>query len=259
MTSIVVDPASESTELEAAPNPGSTDERSELPEKYRGKSVEDLVDMHRNAEAEIGRARNEIGSVRRLADELIGIRRAEMERANPPTAPKPVTANDLLDNPEETLVQVARRVADERMQDVNRRTQVLESELAVSRFEKKHPGFQATMAQADFADFVRNSEYRQRLAVQASQGDYVAADELFSLYGERQPTPPPQPSGGVAEARRAATAKPGGSSAAGVVASNDGKTRFSRTELLEMRMKRPDEFDRRQEEILDAYRDGRVR
>ena len=272
MSSIVVDPeiqkpTDEPQKVEAPIAGDNPPEGEEIPEKYRGKSAKELIEMHRNAESEIGRARNEIGSVRRLADELIGIRREELARtANPPTPAKPITANDLLDNPEDTVATVARRVAEERTTEIDRRTQALEARLATEEFEKRHPGFQDTMQTPEFAEFVRGSTFRQKLALTASKGDYAAADELFSLYKERaafKATPAQTPSDekatGVAAARKAGLAKPGGSSAAGVVPGNDGKPRFTRTELLKMRINNPEEFDQRQAEILDAYREGRVR
>jgi len=43
----------------------------ELPDRYRGKSIEDIVKMHQEAEKVIGRQAQEVGEVRKLADELI--------------------------------------------------------------------------------------------------------------------------------------------------------------------------------------------
>ena len=43
----------------------------DLPEKYRGKSVADIVKMHQEAEKLIGRQASEVAEVRSLADTLI--------------------------------------------------------------------------------------------------------------------------------------------------------------------------------------------
>jgi len=133
----------------------------------------------------------------------------------------------------------------------------------VEKFEKKHPGFQATMATQEFGTFVQGSQYRKNLAIKAAQGDFTAADELFGLYEDvkstKGTTTTQQNDEGVSAARKASLARGGGSSASGVVPSGDGKKILSRTELMEMRIKRPDEFDARQDEILQAYREKRVR
>ena len=42
-----------------------------LPDKYRDKSLEDIVRMHQEAEKLIGKQAQEVGEVRKLADELI--------------------------------------------------------------------------------------------------------------------------------------------------------------------------------------------
>ena len=44
---------------------------SELPEKYRAKSLEEVVRMHQEAERLIGKQAQEVGEVRKLADELL--------------------------------------------------------------------------------------------------------------------------------------------------------------------------------------------
>ena len=45
--------------------------KNELPEKYRAKSLEEVVRMHQEAERLIGKQAQEVGEVRKLADELI--------------------------------------------------------------------------------------------------------------------------------------------------------------------------------------------
>ena len=268
MSSRVVDPetpeAAEAAraEAEATLNPTPEPVQDDVPEKYRGKSLHDIIEMHRNAESELGRKNNEIGVVRKLADELIGVRALEQRtRENPPPPTKPLTADRLLENPEDAILDVVKREATSRTEALENRTRDLESELMVERFEKRHPGFQETMATPEFGAFVQGSNYRRKLASAAAAGDFDAADDLFGLYEEAKTSAPaaPKAEDGVAAARKATLAKSGGSSASGVVPSNDGKKIFSRTELMEMRIKRPDEFDARQEEILAAYREKRVR
>jgi len=274
-TSIIVDPDQNETELQAetdaalagttAANEAKTEE---LPEKYRGKSIQDVIEMHRNAESELGRKNNEIGQVRKLADELIGVRATEQRmRENQQEPPKPLTADQLLENPEDSILRVVKREAVERTEKLEKRTADLESELMVSRFEEKHPGFSDTMQSAEFGQFVQGSNYRRKLALGAAKGDFDAADELFGLYEEavastarsEQPAPAAKPNTGVEGARKATLAKSGGSSASGVIPSGDGKKVFSRADLMDMRIRNPDKFDMMQDEILEAYREKRVR
>lgn len=270
MAQIIVDPEQHERDRQAAFTAadeaeaanGQQPPQDELPEKYRGKSLQEVIDMHRNAESELGRKNNEIGMVRKLADELIGVRTLDAQaRANQQQAErKPLTTDQLLDNPEDAIVGVVKREAEARTQSLEARTAELESELMVERFEKRHPGFQSTMQTQEFGSFVQGSNYRRKLAVAAAKGDFDAADELFGLYEEAKATPAQgKQNDGVAQARQASLAKSGGSSASGVVPSGDGKKFFTRAELMEMRIKNPDKFDMMQDEILQAYREKRVR
>ena len=45
--------------------------KPEIPERYRNKSLEEIMKMHQEAEKVIGRQAQEVGEVRKLADELI--------------------------------------------------------------------------------------------------------------------------------------------------------------------------------------------
>ena len=52
---------------EAAPE----QEAPKIPEKYAGKSLDEIVKMHQEAEKLIGRQAQEVGEVRKLADSLL--------------------------------------------------------------------------------------------------------------------------------------------------------------------------------------------
>ena len=60
---------------EAKPAPKEESKGTELPEKYRGKTAAEIADMHMNAEQELGRVRNEVGSMRGLISDLSAIQR----------------------------------------------------------------------------------------------------------------------------------------------------------------------------------------
>jgi hypothetical protein len=263
--SIVVDaetPESELAGLQATSQPAST--APDVPEKYRGKSMQDIIAMHQNAESELGRKNNEVGVIRRLADELIGVRATERQ-TNQPAPRKPITSDDILTDPEGKILEVVREATESAVRERDQRVDRLEADLQIQAFERKYPGFQTTMHTTEFGSWLQSgSEYRKRLAVNASQGDYSAADELFGLYKDHSATAPAaaadrQEQDGTAAARQAATVRSGGSNANGVVPSSNDKKIWSRTDLLDMRINRPDEFDSRQPEILAAYAEKRVR
>lgn len=269
--SIVVEEPELKNEAPPAPEAPAKQEvptKAEAPEKppgkYDGKSLEEVIEMHKNAEAELGRARYEVGHVRKLADDLMGIRKQELEKANSKPEDEPLTVDSLLEDPNESIARIARREAQARAEKLEASLQRLETDMTVQAFEKKHPGFQTTMTTPEFGQYVQSSPYRQRLASRAAEGDVDAADELFLGWEEKAATASPAPSApspkpGLEEARRATLTKSGGSSANGAAPSSSGGKVYSRSELLEMRIRNPDRFDEMQAEILAAYREGRVR
>ena len=52
------------------------EKKAELPDKYRAKSLEEVVRMHQEAEKLIGKQAQEVGEVRKLADELLKDRKS---------------------------------------------------------------------------------------------------------------------------------------------------------------------------------------
>lgn len=255
------DKVEETPDPEEQPNP-----EDNLPEKYKGKTLAEIVEMHRNAESELGRARNEIGTVRKLADQLLGIRVEAAQLTKDQSPPrKPLTTDALLNDPEGSVLGLVKHDAEAREKASEDRVARLEYELAMTKFERKHPGFQDTMQDPKFVDWVQKSPYRARLAQGAIQGDFSAADELFTLFGEYQP--PAKESDGTVEqpdpqaaARKVSLARPGAASASGLApGSTSGKQIWSRAKLMEMRISNPDEFERLQPEILKAYAERRVR
>lgn len=264
----LVDPASLADEVDKQDTPETpvTIDQSKpdenLPEKFRGKSLADVVASYQSLESELGRARNEIGTSRRVLDELLNLRRiGEMEKSKPEA--KPVTAYELAENPEETITNVASRVADERARQSEQRLLELESQIRADSFEKKHPGFRDVIQSAKFLEWVGKSPTRVALTQKAAQGDWDSGDELMSLYKEYEAVPA-RPNADTPDpkkaAKEAALAKSGGSGANKVVNGGDGRKTYKRTELARLYIDRPEEYDRLWEsELKQAYAEGRVR
>ena len=71
--------------------------KPELPEKYRGKSVDDVIRMHQEAEKLMSRQAQEVGEVRKLADELI------KSQLKPKPEPEVAEEIDFFENPQEAV------------------------------------------------------------------------------------------------------------------------------------------------------------
>lgn len=232
-----------------------------LPEKFKGKSAKEIADSYLAVESELGRARNEIGSSRRVIDELLQLRPRPTEKSTPEV--RPVTPYDLAENPEETITHVAKRVADERTAGAEQRLAAIEQSMQVQAFEKKHPGYRDTLSSAQFQQWVQQSPLRVKLVQKAAEWDWDAGDELFALYKESASAQAPAQAPGkqTEAAKQASLAKSGGSGANKVVAGSDSKKIYRREELAHMYVHKPEEYDRLHSsgELTAAYKEKRVK
>lgn len=245
----------------AAPAPEAPDPEADIPEQFRGKSPVELVKIIRDSQTELGRKNNEIGTIRKLADELLGIRTGAASKPVDEKLPqrKPLTTDALFQDPEQAVVEVVRGEAQSREAASADRLARLEYDLNLQKFENRHPNFKETVEDPNFASWVQKSALRTNMALAAQQGNFMAADELLNLYNEmKEPAPARETAPDPTAQARAAGLVRSGSSAAGSAPAQSRQI-WSRSKLLDMRINNPDEFERLQPEILKAYAEKRVR
>jgi hypothetical protein len=154
----------------------------ELPARYRGKSVDELIEMHQNAEQLNSRHAQELGELRRTVNSLVDVATKKPTEAAP--VKKPVTVDDIYENADESVRRVVREETSATIEELRTAAQRSEARAKLAEFKSKHPTFDADMGDPAFLDWIKASPYRVRLAVAADGGDFDAADELFGLYSE---------------------------------------------------------------------------
>jgi len=82
---------------EDAPAPAV--EKPAVPEKYQGKSVEDVIEMHRNSESRLGQLQNEVGSLRGLVTDLSSIQRPSSDASTAEEESVEVSSEEILSDP----------------------------------------------------------------------------------------------------------------------------------------------------------------
>lgn len=266
LTEAVVSPPS-TTDPAPTPTP-SQDEN--VPEKFRGKSVKDVIEMYQNLESRAGAMANDLGVQRQLTDRLLDLKRSTDLQNNTPgkrrTEPVPVTANDILDRPQETLERVVGAKTAEVTEDVNARLAQFETRLAQQTFEARHPDYKSVVADPTFASWVQSSTIRLRAAAAANQGNWQIADELLSEFKTAQggtrktDQAPAKAEADLAGARRAALETSG--SARGTDGKSTGGAKiYKRTDLMRLRITDPEAYydEDFQNEILKAHSEHRVK
>lgn len=221
---------------------------AELPSKYRGKSVEDVVRMHQEAEKLIERQGREVGEVRKLADELLKSQltpRAEVEK------PKEV---DFFENPQEAIRQQIEN--NPRVLAAEQYAKQVQAEQSKQRLAQMHPDVREIVGDEGFRAWVNSSRIRTQLFQQADNYDVDAANELISTYKELRGVRQKQVSAAESVARtqtlKSAAVDTGGSG-------ESSQKVFRRADLIRLKMRDPAKYEAMSDEIMAAYQSGRVK
>ncbi len=238
--------AEEQKQVQAAPEP----EAVRIPDKYKGKSLEDIVNMHQEAERLIGRQAQEVGEMRKLADQLI---QQNLNKEQP--VAKQETEIDFFEDPK-TAVQKA----------VEAHPDIIAAREAAQQFKKmqtqqklqqKHPDFAEVVGDGEFQEWVKASPIRLNMFAMAdSQYNFQAADELLSTFKQIRGVKAKQTADVgkqvLKQNLKAASVDTGGTG------ESSAKV-YRRADLIRLKMTDPDRYEQLQPEIMKAYAEGRVR
>lgn len=229
---------------------------SVLPEKYKGKTVEEIVKMHQEAEKLIGRQAQEVHEVRSLADQLLKQQLETKQQAKPAET---VQEEDFFADPKQAVART-----------VEQHPAVLEAKQAAlelkrmqtaQKLQSKHPDFMDIAQNAEFHEWVKASPIRVDLFTKAdAEFDFNSADELLSTYKAIKGTQTTEKKTQAAETQ--AKAQETALRAAAVDTGGTGESSrkiYRRTDLIKLKMTDPDRYMALQDEILAAYAEGRVK
>ena len=159
-------------------------EGDDLPEKYRGKSPAELAEMHINAEKRLSQQGNELGTIRRLADQLLELKRDNVKETKP-EPPKPITVDEIFADPDRAIKHaVEHSGANQKADDAVSRVENIERQLAIQSFEGRHPSYKQDLNDSTFQSWVSVNPARAELFRRADQFDVSSADALWQMWGE---------------------------------------------------------------------------
>ena len=224
-----------------------------IPTKYRGKSLDEIIKMHQEAEKLIGRQAQEVGEVRKLADELI------KRQLEPKQVEVPATKEDEIDFFEDPKKAVSKAVETHpAIQEAKQQALLLKQQQTLTKLQQEFPDFQQTVADPAFAEWVKASPVRMRLYAAADADfDFDSAAELLTSWSYMKPkaqAPAPEVKAAQKAAVKAATVDVGSSAAA----PTSSKV-YRRADLIRLQLEDPDRYYALQDEILAAYAEGRVK
>lgn len=227
-------------------------EEDDLPEKYRGKSVKELAEMHQNAEKALGTQGAEVGELRKVVDSYI----TANLKSNDTTVTEAPEEVDFFEDPSKAVSTAIDQHPS--VQQATKAAQDFQRQTALSKLQQKHPDMDSVLSTSQFIEWVKGSPVRIELFQRADQGyDFNAADELISTWKERtsvaQQTLETEKASRKQQVQAASTGSASGSTEGGT------KKVYRRADIIKLMQTDPDRYDVLQPEIMQAYAEGRVR
>lgn len=242
--------ALEDLEVQDEQAPEQEKPQDDLPEKYRNKSLQDIVRMHQEAEKALGRNANEVGELRRVVDDFI-TKQTELV-----TSKKEVPEDiDFFADP---ATAVSKTVENHpAFKELKNLTLQQKQATAQAEMKRRHPDVDQIIQDEKFLEWVKSSKIRQSLLVQADQQyDVDAADELFSTWKERQSLV--QQTVSSETTARKATVKQAATGGTNAAQEPQSKKKYRRADIIKLIKDDPDRYAMLAAEIRQAYAEGRV-
>jgi len=227
-------------------------EEPELPKKFQGKSSSEIAEAYENLEKELGRKGQEIGELRKLTDSYLQSQISSQSQQTTTSEPA-----DFYDNPEEAVRQIIDNHP--RFREFSEQTQQQQAALTAQQLEKAHPDFQEVITDGGFQEWVNGSKIRQRLYKEADSYDFDAANELLTTWKERQMISKTQEVNESKKTKRATAMKAGEGVSRASGESTAGKKIYRRADLIRLKQTDPKRYQSLEDEIYEAYAEGRVK
>jgi len=226
---------------------------SNIPEKYQGKSLEEVVQMHQEAEKLMGKQSSEVGELRKVVDDYIQAQLSQQQ------APQQQQEEDDIDFFTDPKTAVSRAIENHpKIREAEEYTQQYKKQATMAQLKANHPDMQEILQDGKFAEWVQGSKIRTQLFVQADQQyDYDAANELFSLWKERNQVA--QQTAAVEKQARKQQLKTASTGNARGTGEGTRKKVYRRADIIKLMKTDPERYQALSQEIFNAYAEGRVK
>jgi hypothetical protein len=228
----------------------------EAPEKYAGKTLEDVIGMHQNAEKVLGKQGQEVGQQRQLIQQLIEQSQASQATE---TTEEPVNFEDTFyDDPAKAV-----NSAIENHPEIikAREGNVKSAQKAnLTQLESTHPDFMDVIGDSNFQKWVGESGIRTELFRRADATyDFNAANELLGTWKQISMIGKTQEVNKAEKVKRQKAMRQTSSETRSSGDSVGGKKMYRRSDLINLQVSDPQRYADLSDEITIAYQEGRVK
>ena len=226
-----------------------------MPEKFEGKSIEDVITSYTNLESEYGRKNNEVGELRKLTDDIL---RNQVTQGNAADEFINESVEDDFDFFDDPSAAVDKALAN------NPRLQRIEEQMLKEIQETSHAELIALHSDADevvasdgFGEFIKASPSRLKMLQAAhNTNDVSMASDLLLFYKQQQGTVNED---AIAERDATASSELKAASVEKGRPNASSKPTYRRAELIRLKVSDPNRYAKMSKEIMSAYADGRVK
>ena len=228
-------------------------EEPTVPEKYHGKSLEEVVQMHQEAEKLLGRQSSEVGELRKVVDDFIT---TQSQQQAPQQYVEPEDDIDYFTDPQAAVNRAIENHP--KIREAQEYSAQYKKQTSLAMLNSKHPDMQDILKDPKFAEWIKGSKIRTQLFVEADQQyNAEAADELFTLWKERKNIA--QQTAAVEKQSRKQQLKAANTGSTQGSAEGSRRKVYRRADIIKLMRTDPERYQALSEEILKAYAEGRVK
>ena len=228
-----------------------------VPDKFAGKSPEEIIESYQNLEKELGRKAQEVGELRKLSDSFL---QAELNRNTQAQSTPNETEEepmDFFDDPNKAVNQAIENHP--KFQEFQRFQAQQAQAAAKTQLEAAHPDFADIVQDKGFQEWVQGSKIRMQMFQAADAYNFDAANELLTTWKDRSMINKTQEVKQAEEAKRQDALKAGRAESRTSSGSTGGGKTYRRADLIRLKMEDPMKYESMQDEIYAAYAEGRVK
>jgi len=229
------------------------EEQPTIPDKYQGKTLEQVVQMHQEAEKLLGRQSSEVGELRKVVDDFI---QNQTQQQAPQQYVEPEDDIDYFTDPQAAVNRAIENHP--KIREAQEYTAQYKKQTSLAMLNTKHPDMQSILQDPKFAEWIKGSKIRTQLFVEADQQyNAEAADELFTLWKERKNIA--QQTAAVEKQSRKQQLKAANTGSTQGSAEGSRRKVYRRADIIKLMRTDPERYQALSEEILKAYAEGRVK
>ena len=227
------------------------------PEKYAGKTLEDVIGMHQNAEKVLGKQGQEVGQQRQLIQQLI-----EQQSQASPTTEATEDAVSFEDSFYDDPAKAVNSAIENHPEIIKAREGNVKSvqQANLTQLESVHPDFMDVVGDSNFQKWIGDSAIRTELFRKADATyDYNAANELLGTWKQISMIGKTQEVKKSEEVKRKKAMRQTSSETRSSGDSVGGKKMYRRSDLITLQRTDPSKYADLSDEIMQAYAEGRVK